>query len=122
MVAFGPLRSTRLLGPREYQVHLVRYRVYSVAWAATSVMLAIYWGEVMTLLKFVLVPLIVLGTPAIGVFFSDIRQVHSQMARGQCSGRVMSTAVTAVNRAGFRRQLGAKNWATSGCCLCCGGQ
>ena len=71
---FGPLRSTRLLGAREYQVHLVRYWIYSTAWAATAVLLAIYWGAVSTLLKFVLVPLIIFGTPAI----SDLFQTYTK--------------------------------------------
>jgi len=78
MVAFGPLRSTRLLGAREYQVHLVRYWMYSVAWAATAVLLTIHWGSMNTLLKFVLVPLVILGTPAIGDLFQTYAKYTAQ--------------------------------------------
>lgn len=71
---FGPLRSTRLLAARSYYTRLTLLWMYSVAWASTVVLLALHWEGVSTLMKFGLIPLLVLGTPSV----SDLFQTHTE--------------------------------------------
>jgi hypothetical protein len=68
-VAFGPLRATTLLGPKQYHVFLVRMWVYSLAWAVTLVLLTTLWKDTSAPLKFVLVLLLIVGTPSIQDLF-----------------------------------------------------
>jgi len=70
---FGPLRSTRLLGARSYHSRLIALWIYSIAWTASVVLLALYWAGVSTPMRIALTPLLVLGVPTIG----DLFQTHA---------------------------------------------